>query len=135
MVVVNSFKLLLVLFGFILFGTLCASWTCMSISLPQLGKFFVIIFFKQISNFLLSLLLLVPLWCECWMSWSCSESCLYFPYFFLFFFLLIVLTGCFLLPHVPNHWFDSRLHPLHCCFPEHCSLFQLVCPSFLTGSF
>ena len=48
--------------------------------------------------------------------------------FFGFFFLLVVLIGCFLLPYVLNHWFDSQLHPLCCCFLVNCSLFQLVYP-------
>ena len=43
------------LFVSILFGTLCASWTCMSISFTKLEKFCFIFFFKQISNFLLFL--------------------------------------------------------------------------------
>ena len=30
-----------------------------------------------------------------------------------FFFLLVALIGCCLLPYVPNHCFDSWLHPLY----------------------
>ena len=55
--------------------------------------------------------------------------------FYGFFFLLLVLCGCFLLLYDASHWFDSWLHPLYCCFPINCSLFQLVYPSFLSGSF
>ena len=55
------------------------------------------------------------------------------------FFWILFSSRCsnwlFLLPYVPNHWFDSQLHPLCCCFPVNCSLFKLVYPSFLTGSF
>ena len=56
-------------------------------------------------------------------SWSCPRGCLYYPHFFGFFFL-VVLSGCFLLPYVSNHWFNSQLHLLYCCFPVNCSLFQ-----------
>ena len=40
------------LFASILFGTLSASWSCMSISFTKSGKFFFLIFFQQIYNFL-----------------------------------------------------------------------------------
>ena len=40
------------LFASISCGTLCTSWTGMSISFTKLGKYFLIIFSQQISNFL-----------------------------------------------------------------------------------
>ena len=89
---------------------------------PNSGRF--LYFFKRISLFFqidflgLSLLLLASLWCESWTSWN--------PHFVRIFFLLLVLIGCFLLPYVPNHWFNSQLHPFYCWFPVNCSLFQLV---------
>ena len=43
--------------------------------------------------------------------------------------------GCFLLPYLPNHWFDPLLHPFHYWFPIIYSSFQVMCLSFLTGSF
>ena len=123
------------LFASILFGTLCASWTCRSISLTKLGEFSFIIFsdgFPISCSYsspsgtpmrpMLDLLKL-------------SHRLFILSSFFKFFFLLVVLHGCFLLPYVPNHWFESWLHPLYFCFPINCSLFQLVNLSLLTGSF
>ena len=43
-----------------------------------------------------------------------SQRVLILPSLFGFFFRL-VLIGCFWLPYVPYHWFDSRLHPLVSC--------------------
>ena len=37
------------LLGFILYGTLCASWTCLTILFPMLGKFSTIISSKIVS--------------------------------------------------------------------------------------
>ena len=50
-----------VLFTSILFGTLCGSWTCMSISFTKLRKFSFIIFQIDVQYLALSLLLLAPL--------------------------------------------------------------------------
>ena len=52
-------------------------------------------------------------------------------------FFWILFSSCcshwlFLVPCVPNYRCDSRVHPLYCCFPVNCSLFQLVNPSFPT---
>ena len=49
------------LLGFILFGTLCASWTWLTISFSTLGKFSTIISSKIFSYLSFSLLLLGPL--------------------------------------------------------------------------
>ena len=49
------------LFGFILFGTLFASWICMSISFTKLGKFSFIIFQITFQFLVLPLLLLASL--------------------------------------------------------------------------
>ena len=57
---------------------------------------------------------------KCGASGRYPTGCLHYPRFFGFFFLLIVLIACFLLPYVPNHWFDSWLHPLYYCFPINC---------------
>ena len=110
----------------ILFGTLCASWTCMSVSFTKLGEFTFIIFSNRFPiSCSFSSSSGTP-WCECWNAWSCPRGCLHYSCFFGFFFLCIVLIDCFLLPYVPYHWFDSQLHPLFCCFPVNCCLFQLL---------
>ena len=53
------------LFAYILFGTLCASWTCMSVSFTKLGSF-LSLFFQIDFQFLALGLLLVPPWRKCW---------------------------------------------------------------------
>ena len=102
------------LFGSILFGTICTSWTYMSISFTTLGKFSVIIFFKWVFNFLLALFSLQhPHEIYIGMLEVVPEA----PYtlFILLnsFFLFAVLIGCFLLPYIPNWWFDSQLYLLY----------------------
>ena len=49
------------LFGLILYGTLCASWTWMSVSFPRLGKFSVIMSQICSQSLSVSLLLVGPL--------------------------------------------------------------------------
>ena len=104
------------LFASMLFGTLCASWTCMSISFIKLGKISFIIFSSRF-----------PISCSfCCSSGTpmmqmldllkLSQGLLILSSYFGFFFLL-VLIGCFLLPYFPNHRFDSQFHSLYCCFP------------------
>ena len=115
-----------VLFGSNLFGTLCASWTCMSISFTKLGKFSFIIFSSKFSiscsssssgTFMIKILV----------SWRCLRGFLFYPYFFfnsLFFFLFLLNAFC--LPYVPNHCFEYQCHPLYCWFPVDFSLFHLM---------
>ena len=84
------------LFGFILFGTLCTSWTCMYISFVRLGKFSAIslffsfsfshYLFKQVFNLLLSSLLWYLLWCEWCYAWCCPRGSLNYLQFFLDYF-------------------------------------------------
>ena len=64
--------------GFILFGTLWVSWTCVTISFPILGKFSTIISSSLFSW--LFCLLLGLLWFKCWGishcprgPWGCSH--------------------------------------------------------------
>ena len=104
------------LLGSNFFGTLCASWTCMSISSTKLRKFSL--FFQICCQFLaLSLLLLASLWFGYRPFWRCPRVFLFSLHFFEFLFLHSVLYEWLFLPYVPNHWFDSKLHPLHCWFP------------------
>ena len=65
----------------------------------------------------------------------CPRSSVHYTHIFKLFFLFAVLIGCFSLLYIPNYCFDSWLHPLYCWFPLNCSLFQLIYPLFLTGSF
>ena len=121
------------LFASIMFVSLCTYWTCMSISFTKLGKFSFFLFFSNrfpiscsssspSSTPMRGMLDLLKL----------SQRLLtLLGFFFGFFFLLVVLIDYFLIPYVPNHWFDSQLHPLYCCFPVNCSLFELVCSSVL----
>ena len=114
------------LFGFILVGILCASWTCVSISFTKLGKFSVIIFSNRFpiscsfsypsGSPMMQMLVYLRL----------SQRLLTSHFFFYSFFLLTVLIGWFLLPYTPTRWFDSRYHPLYCWFPVNFSLFHLV---------
>ena len=120
--------LALVLFGCILFGTFCTSWTCMSISITRLGKFSVTIFSNRFSiscplsspssTFKMQILVHLTLFQRL------------YPHFF-----FSVLIGCFLLLFILNHCFDSQLYLLHCWFPVNYSSYQSVYPLFPTGSF
>ena len=121
-------------FASILLGTQCASWTCMSISFTKLGKFPFITFSNR---FLIS--------CSSSSSPSGTPMMRMLEHLKLsqrlftlsLFFRILFSSSCpdFLLPYVPNHWFDPWFNPLYCCSPINCSLFQLVYPSFLTGYF
>ena len=94
--------------------------------LYQIREVFFHSVFKSISNFLLFLF-------SFWHPYNVNVGLLEVVpedpntilVFWIFFFLLVPI-GCFLLPYVPNHRFDSWLHPLYCCFPVNCPLFQLV---------
>ena len=109
-------------FGFMLFGTLCTSQVCVSISFARLGKLSVII---TSNRFLIS----------CSLSSLFGAKVVYSMLFqrplklsLIFFFFFAVLIGCFLLPYIQNNWFSPLLHLFYCSFP-------LVHSSFLTGSF
>ena len=97
------------LYGFILIGTLCTSWACMTFSLIKLRKFSVIIFSNRFSmpcspsspsgNPMIWVLSHFRLCCN---SLKPSSS-------FLVFFHFVALSGNFLLSCPPGHWFDPLL--------------------------
>ena len=57
------------LFGFILYGTLWASWTWLAIFFSMLGKISTIISSKFSHTLSFSVLILGPLYFECWCIW------------------------------------------------------------------
>ena len=122
------------LFASILFGTLCASWTGMSISFNKLGKFSLTIFparFRSSCTFpsssgspVMQMLDFLKL----------AQRLLILPSFF-----WILFSSCFMWLFFASLcsrsliWFLISSTLL--CFPANSSLFQLVYPPFLTGSF
>ena len=120
------------LFGWNLFGTLSASWTCVSFSFTRLGTFSVIISPKRFLTPVVSLLLPVPLWGESWYAWCCHRVSWGNPHFLDSFCCCCSLR--FWLPYFTSYWFDSVSS--NCCwFPLLYFLFQLLYSSFMTGSF
>ena len=99
---------------------LCASWTCKSISFIILGKFFFIIFSNKFSiSYSFSSPSSSPM---IWMlaHLKLSQRLLILSSFWGdSFFLLAILIEYFFLPYVPNHSFDSQLHPLNCKKKKH----------------
>ena len=122
------------LFEFILFGTLCTSWTCMSFYFTKLGKFSVTISSNKFLIFCSPSPFGSP---TMWILLSLIMSQRYFklPSFFKFCFLLSVSIRCFLLPCLWNHWFDPQLHLICCWFHPVYFSFPLLSSSFLSGSF
>uniref|UniRef100_K9IY41 Uncharacterized protein n=1 Tax=Desmodus rotundus TaxID=9430 RepID=K9IY41_DESRO len=104
------------LFGFIMFGTLCTSRTCLFISFIKLGKFSVIIFSNRFpiccsfsSPSGTPMIEVAPEAHYTSLVWGAGVG---------FFFLLAVLIGfCFvlfcLLTYIPNHCSDSWLYALY----------------------
>ena len=64
---------------------------------PNQGSFLSLLFQIDFQFLALSLLLLVPHWCECWTSWSCPRGSLHYPCLFRFIFLLVLLIGFYFL--------------------------------------
>ena len=125
------------LFASIIIGTLCNSWACMSISFTKLRKFSFSIFSDRFPiSWSFSSSGTPIMWMLDFLKLSQRLLTLSSFFFYSFVFLLFwLLPCCFLLPYIPNHWFDSQLHPLYCCFPINCFLFQLMYFQFLSGSF
>ena len=122
------------LFASTLFGALCVFRTCMSVSFTKLVEFSLII---SGNKFSISCSFSSP--SSTPMIWMLVCLKLSQRLLTLLSFIWILFSSCsdwmFFLSCVPNHWFDSWLHLLYCCFPINCSLFQLVNPLFLTRSF
>ena len=113
------------LFVSILFWTLCASWTYMSISFARLGKF-SIIFSNRFTISCSFSFPLASLWCKYWNTWSCPRGSLAYPCFLDSFFLLLVLIGCFCFLMFQNADLIFQLHLLYSCFPVNCTSFHSV---------
>ena len=113
---------------------LCTFWTCMSIFFTGLGEFSFIIFSNRFS-ILWSLLSYDTSMIRMLAHLKLSRGSLHCPFFLKFLFLFAVPIRCFLHPYVPNCWTDFQLHLICCWFHVNYSSYQLVYPSFLTGSF
>ena len=112
------------LLGSILFGTLCACWTCISISFTKVRKFSFIIFSNKFSVSC-SLCLWHYYDSDIAMFRDVPEASLLSSFIWIF----IPSWGqveCLFPPYVPTQWFESRLLPIHCWFPVDLSLFPLV---------
>ena len=92
-----------VLFVSILFQTLCASWSCMSISFTKLGKesFLSLIFSNKFSISCSSSFPSGNLMIQMLVHLEMSQKLLSLSFFF--FLILDVVIECFFLPYVPNH--------------------------------
>ena len=118
------------LFGFNFFGTLCAFWTYMSISFTRIGKFSFIIFSNKVSILCSSSSPSGTPLIQMLVHVKSSHRFLILPLLF-WIVSYSILVECLILPFVPNHWFESHLHSLHCRFPVYFPLFCLVYLSFL----
>ena len=89
-----SICLTVFLLGFILYVILCASSTWVSVSFPRLWKFLTNLFRYFLWPFL-SLLLLEPLWCECFMFNVVPEDfqTLLSSFYSFFFFSVLVISA------------------------------------------
>ena len=98
------------LFGTQLFGTLWASWTCVSLPFTSLWKFLAII---SSNRFSISCSLSTPSgFPMMWMllCFVLSQRFLKLSSFKKIFFLFAALPGCFFLHFLANHWFGTLLH-------------------------
>ena len=90
------------LLGFILYGTVCASWTYF---LFHVGRIFSYNLFKNFLIPYLFSLLLGSLEFECWCVWYCSRGLWDYPLFFSFFLLYSALHNLFTQFYLPAHSF------------------------------
>ena len=100
-----SMCLSMFLLGFILYGTLSASWTWLTISFPMLEKFSTIISSKIFSYAFPLLLLLGLLKFKCWCVWYCPRDLWDYPQLFSFFLLHSALHKLFPPFYLPTYWF------------------------------
>jgi len=92
------------LLGFILYGTLCASWTWLTISFSMLGKFSAIIFSKIFSHpFFFSSSSETPI-IRMLVNWYYPRGLWDSPQFFSFFLLYSALQKLFPPFYLPTHW-------------------------------
>ena len=106
------------LLAHILFGTLCALWTYMSISFTKLGKFSFIVFSSRF-----------PISCSC--SSPSGTPMMQMLEHLKLSQKLLIWALIFWIFSSFSDWFFASL----CSKPLILYLFQLVYPSFLTGSF
>ena len=97
------------LFGSNLFGTLWASWTCVTFSFTRLGKFTVIISSDRLSLF------------SFWHSHDADVVIFHAKLFLKLSFFKILFTFCcsawlFFSTLLPKYWFDPLLHLAYCLF-------------------
>ena len=104
---VISMCLGMLLLGFILYGTLCASWTWLTISFSMLGKFPKTIISSKFSHTLSFSLLLGPLWAEC--VWYGPRGLWDSAQLFSFFLLYSALPKLVPSFYLPAHWFTLLL--------------------------
>ena len=107
LVCVNLISMCLGVFflGLILHGTLCASWTWLTIYFSMLGKFSTIISSKFFSYpFFFSSSSGTPIF-ECWYIWYCPRGLWDYPQFFSFFLLYSAFQKLFPPFYLPAHWF------------------------------
>ena len=118
------------LFRFILFWTLCASWTCMSVSFPGLGKFSAII---SSNKFSASFFLSSSSTSIKWMLVHLILSQRSLQIFWLKKIFFLVQLVWFSLLYLLIHWFITLYHLIYSWFLQLYFLFQLLYSSALIG--
>ena len=119
------------LFPFIYFGTLHFLNFCVFYFFARLRKFSAII---SSVRFLIPCSLSSPSgtpMMQILLHFYCLKDPLNCSHYLNFIFLFAALFGCFLLPCLPNFWFDLLLHPTPCVLLLVYSSFQILCPSLL----